>query len=438
MTNQGPSASKAKAGETPDRYYDGRNAVAHPVRVNVTGSKLKIVGVGAQLLAEWPLAQIATVDRRASDGAMTFTLANALRKGDGARLILADSGARNLLLTMRPELAQWKRQGGYRGLKRAVVWGGIVAGLLAGFYFGFPFAAAELAQTMPRRWEMPFGQAMRNAFVSLAPTCHGEAGIAALEGLITRLAPDEIEDPPLTLDVIDGKMVNAFALPGNHIVVFRGLIDKAGSGDEVAGVLAHELAHLDLRHPMQNAIQQVGVGAVLTMLLGGGDMSSVGQVLVGLTYTRQMEADADSRGVALLEAAGLRADGLAGFFRRLGPEESEGILPDWLASHPGLADRIAATDRPSSGDDAFDAWQWAAVKAVCSSAGADSESVDSATDSAGPADSGGAPDSNAGTDNGSAGKTTDESAGTVAAPGDVGVGAPVSGAPRIKPSKSRP
>ncbi|MGH6884242.1 MAG: M48 family metallopeptidase, partial [Hypericibacter sp.] len=315
MTNQGPSASSAKAGEAPDRYYDGRNAVAHPVRVNVTGSKLKIVGVGAQLLAEWPLAEIETIDRRSTDGAMTFARTSAMRKGDGARLILADTGARNLLLTMRPELGQWKRQRSHRGLRRAVVWGGIIAGLLAAFYFGFPFAAAELAQTMPRRWEMPFGQAMRNAFVSLAPTCHGEDGVAALEGLLTRLAPDEIEDPPLTLDVVDGKMVNAFALPGNHIVVFRGLIDKAGSGDEVAGVLAHELAHLDLRHPMQNAIQQVGLGAVLTMLLGSGDMGSVGQVLVGFTYTRQMEADADSRGVELLENAGLRADGLAGFFR---------------------------------------------------------------------------------------------------------------------------
>jgi len=439
VTNQGPSASKAKAGETPDRYYDGRNAVAHPVRVNVTGSKLKIVGVGAQLLAEWPLAQIATVDRRASDGAMTFTLSSALRKGDGARLILADSGARNLLLTMRPDLAQWKRQGSYRGLKRAVVWGGIVAGLLAGFYFAFPLLAEEAAQAMPRRWEMPIGQSMRQAFVSLSPTCHGAEGIVALESLLTRLAPDEIEDPPLTLDVIDGSTVNAFALPGNHIVVFRGLIEKAGSGDEVAGVLAHELGHLDLRHPMQNAIQQVGLGAVFTMLLGGGDAGTVGQVLVGLTYTRRMEAAADARGVELLEAAGLRADGLASFFRRLSPlGVGGGLLPDWLASHPGLADRIAATDRPATGEDAFDARQWAAVKAVCSSAGADSESVDSAPADAAPADSAATPESNDATDNGSTGTSTDEGAGTVAAPGDVGVGAPVSGSPRIKPSKSRP
>lgn len=419
MTNQGPPASNAKAGEAPDRYYDGRNAVAHPVRVNVAGSKLKIVATGAQLLAEWPLAEIETIDRRSNDGAMTFARSSAMRKGDGARLILTDTGARNLLLTMRPELGQWKRQRSHRGLKRAMVWGGVVAGLLAAFYFGFPFAAAELAQTMPRRWEMPFGQAMRNAFVALAPTCHGEDGVTALEGLLTRLAPDEIEDPPLTLDVVDGKMVNAFALPGNHIVVFRGLIDKAGSGDEVAGVLAHELAHLDLRHPMQNAIQQVGLGAVLTMLLGGGDMSSVGQVLVGFTYTRQMEADADSRGVELLENAGLRADGLAGFFRRLGPEESDGFLPDWLASHPGLADRIAATDRPATGEDAFTARQWAAVKAVCSGGGDET---------------GNAPES--GNDNGGSGTVEEGGAGTVPAPGDSGTGNPLSDAHRTKPAKS--
>jgi Zn-dependent protease with chaperone function len=350
--------------ETQDRYYDGRTAVAHPVRVAVTGTTLKITTAEGRLLAEWPLAQMETVDRRASDGAMTFTLASAFQQGDGARLILIESGTRNLLLAMRPELARWKHRRRHRGLKLAALWGVIVLSLLVGFYFLLPRISTEMAQAMPRRWEAPFGQSMRDVFLSLSPTCHGEAGIAALTGLLSRMAPDEIEDPPLTLDVIDGSTINAFALPGNHIVLFRGLIDKAGSGDEVAGVLAHELAHLDLRHPIRNAIQQVGLGAILTMALGSREAGSAGQLLVGLTYTRQMEAAADSRGVELLEAANLRADGLAGFFRRLGPKES-GMLPDWLASHPGLADRIAATDRPATGEDAFDARQWAAVKSVC-------------------------------------------------------------------------
>jgi len=57
------------------------------------------------------------------------------------------------------------------------------------------------------------------------------------------------------------------------------------------------------------------------------------------------------------------------FFRRLNPITGGGILPDWLASHPGLADRIAATDRPATGESAFDAEQWAAVKAVCTNSG---------------------------------------------------------------------
>jgi Zn-dependent protease with chaperone function len=365
MTDPTASSRASAAGERRDRYYDGRNAVAHPVRVTIAGSKLKILGDGGKLLAEWPLAEIEAVDRRANDGAVAYAPAGALERGEGARLILADGGTRNLLLAMRPELAHWKRQRRHRGLKRAALWIAIVALLLVGFYFSFPWVAESAAQAMPRRWEMPIGQSMREAFLSLSPTCHGEPGIIALDALLSRLAPDEIEDPPLTLDVIDGSMVNAFALPGNHIVIFRGLIDKAGSGDEVAGVLAHELAHQDLRHPMQGAIQQVGLGAVLTLALGGSDASNIGQILVGFTYTRRMEAAADARGVELLEAAGLRADGLAAFFRRLGPEESGGLLPGWLASHPGLADRIAATERPATGEHAFDAKQWAAVKAVC-------------------------------------------------------------------------
>jgi Zn-dependent protease with chaperone function len=410
VTNQGPSAKAAGADGAHDRYYDGRNAVAHPVRVTVAGTRLKIVAAGGRILAEWPLADIETVDQRFGDGTFAYALASGLQQGDGARLILTDSGTRNLLLAMRPELAQWKRQRRHRGLKQAAFWVGLVAVLLVGVYFSLPLIAEEAARAMPRRWETPIGQTMRNAFVSLSPTCHGEPGIVALNILLSRLAPDEIEDPPLTLDVIDdGKTVNAFALPGNHIVVFRGLIDKAGSGDEVAGVLAHELGHLDLRHPMQNAIQQVGLGAVLTMALGGSDVSGVGQLLLGFTYTRRMEAAADARGVELLEAAGLRADGLAGFFRRLGPAEGKGLLPDWLVSHPGLADRIAATDRPANGENAFDDKQWAAVKTVCASTVREPDPVQ---------DSGGDP---------AASEDSDES-----------VAAPVTNAKSGKPKKSTP
>jgi len=102
-------------------------------------------------------------------------------------------------------------------------------------------------------------------------------------------------------------------------------------------------------------------------------------------------------GVELLEAAGLRADGLAGFFRRLNP--ITGGVPARLARQPsGLADRIAATDRPATGESAFDAEQWAAVKAVCTNSGSavdGGDAVESGGDGsggegAGNSDSGGA------------------------------------------------
>jgi Zn-dependent protease with chaperone function len=326
-----------------------------------------------------------------------------------------------MLLALRPDLTKWRRRRSYRGLKRAAIWGVVVAALLGVLYVAFPILAEEAAQATPRRWEAPLGNSMREAFLSLSPTCHGSAGLAALTALISRLAPDEIEDPPLTLDVIDGSMVNAFALPGNHIVVFRGLIDKAESGDEVAGVLAHELAHLDLRHPLQGAIQQLGVGAALTLALGGSDVGNVGQILVGFTYTRRMEAAADARGVALLEAAGLRADGLASFFRKLKPEESQGILPDWLASHPGLAERIAATDRPATGMHALDTEEWRALKAVCAKDATGASTGDTDEEST-------APDAGAGTST------------TTAPSGSTTENAPASGgnAQQGKPRKSVP
>jgi predicted Zn-dependent protease len=125
--------------------------------------------------------------------------------------------------------------------------------------------------------------------------------------------------------------------------------------------------------------------------------------------------------VALLEAAGLRADGLASFFRKLKPEESQGILPDWLASHPGLAERIAATDRPATGMHALDTEKWRALKAVCAKDATGASTGDTDEEST-------APDAGAGTST------------TTAPSGSTTENAPASGgnAQQGKPRKSVP
>jgi beta-barrel assembly-enhancing protease len=178
------------------------------------------------------------------------------------------------------------------------------------------------------------------------------------------------------------KLPNAFALPGNHIVVTSGLIDMAESPDMISGVLAHELGHLDLDHPMQGLVRDLGVAATASLIFGGSGMGDIAYYMTSMSYSRDMEAEADSRALELLHEAGLKADGLAAFFELLrtsddenndeskdkGEDESESIgetFLSWVSTHPGLADRVEATSVDGIGAPAMNDADWQQVKKIC-------------------------------------------------------------------------
>lgn len=137
--------------------------------------------------------------------------------------------------------------------------------------------------------------------------------------------------------------VNAFALPGGHIVVFTGLIQATESAEELAGVLAHEISHVERRHALRSLIHGLGWRAVLGVALWDftgaiwGDMAGE---LARLSYSRELELEADREGVNLLRRTGLPAGGMARFFGRL---EARGEAPPALLStHPTDLERQSA------------------------------------------------------------------------------------------------
>src|SRR5690606_38234224 len=127
------------------------------------------------------------------------------------------------------------------------------------------------------------------------------------------------------------------------------LLDKAESPDEVAGVVAHEAGHVVHRHGMQALVRHFALSMVITVFTGSdwGFVSNAAQLLVEFAYSRDAESEADATGVAMLERAGLRANGLEAFFARLQKEEGgdEESLMRYLATHPPLRERRAAIAR---------------------------------------------------------------------------------------------
>ena len=140
--------------------------------------------------------------------------------------------------------------------------------------------------------------------------------------------------------VVDDSAVNAFALPGGFVVVNRGLLEAAQSGEEVAGVLGHEIQHAVLRHGTRRMLRDMGGALALSLLLGGSDLQDYAQVgsrLTGLEYDRAEEREADQQGVALLLRAQIDPAGLAQFFERLAKDDLH--PPELLSTHPDPGNR---------------------------------------------------------------------------------------------------
>ncbi|OGW61196.1 MAG: hypothetical protein A2V83_07260 [Nitrospirae bacterium RBG_16_64_22] len=141
--------------------------------------------------------------------------------------------------------------------------------------------------------------------------------------------------------VANDPAVNAFAVPGGHVVVFTGLLRAAGSAEEAAGVLAHEAQHVVMRHSLRGLVRSLGWRAVLSLLVGSAATETLaGELAVELgllKFSRAQEAEADREGLLLLKKAGIDPEGMVRFFDGLGRREGATIA--LLSSHPASGDR---------------------------------------------------------------------------------------------------
>lgn len=159
---------------------------------------------------------------------------------------------------------------------------------------------------------------------------------------------------PFTIKVIDSDEVNAFALPGGYFYVNKGLILAADNEAELAGVMAHEIAHVAARHAMENQgkAQAMNYGMLAGIIFGGGVVSTVlqnaGGILGGLSmlkFSRGAEEEADRLGVQYLYASGYDPTSMSTMFEKLASKNKKkpGAIAKLFSSHPQSVDRRDAS-----------------------------------------------------------------------------------------------
>lgn len=340
------------------RFFDGRIARPRSVTVSIGAAEIAIVDADGAPAAAWPIAHLRVADQNAVSGSYVLRL----EPDHGQRLELAVGDDLTSLLAQHPRIARWRRGERVTLAKGFALWGSIGALVAAAIYFSWSHVAVELAARMPQSWEDKIGAGLEESWFPERRRCRGAAGLQALQALSDRIWPGE--KSVVRVFVLRDGDPNAFAMPGRRIVVFSGLIERAKGPEMLAGVLAHEMGHVELRHPIRGLIHQLGLGAVFTLVFGDSSLAGIGQLALVLSYSRDMEREADARGIALLQQAGIRADGMSAFFAEI-KTMGLGDLPDFLSTHPNLDERIEATKQPPTGAPAMSDPDWQALKQVC-------------------------------------------------------------------------
>jgi beta-barrel assembly-enhancing protease len=347
------------------RFYDGLSAEATEVGARWGDGELLIYRPGDfSIVARWRREDLAVLGDTEHEAVPLVVC-----KGSEARLVVEDTELRRYL-GAEPRLAALVAPRPHT-TRRIAQFGATLAGLVAVFWGVVQFGSEYAAPYVPNNLQAKLGREVRDELVAGRILCKGKAGLEAVNGLANRLARAGGYAQRITVEIIKGGPVNAFTLPGGIMILYSDLIADAADGEEVAGVIAHEVGHTVNYHPIKGVAREFGLDLLLKQLTGGySDLSTLesgGGLLVAFKNGRTFEREADATGIRLLEKLGLRADGMSRFFQKLldrqpgDPAKALGIWSD----HPPTTERIAATKRTAAGKPAFSEQQWQELRKVC-------------------------------------------------------------------------
>ncbi len=358
-------------------FLDGESPIVHRVEISVDDSGSDawlVIALPGKKPVRWAMADLRAVrDQAAKDMIVLARTGNKL-----ARLLVNDPEAVRILSARAPMI---KRGPEAPGKGRLFGWAvGAIASVALIILVLVPLMADQLAELLPPAGERALGDSTfeqirtmlsDNALLPVE-VCEEPEGLAALAKMTDRLSPGTELPNDLTVHVLDHDLINAFALPGGQVILFRGLIDAAEAPEEVAAVLAHEIGHVVARDPARIALRTAGSVGVLGLLFGdfagGAAVLFMTERLIQASYSREAESNADIFALELLDQAGLPPAALATMFERFREVGGEaGGLISHFSSHPALGDRIARAAELTevSGEPVLTPREWQALRAVC-------------------------------------------------------------------------
>jgi Zn-dependent protease with chaperone function len=324
-------------------YFDGKSSRGNVAYVELLQDGIHITYTDAdadKTLVVWDVAQI-------HKGAISNTRKINLKYGPYPHqyLEVEDPTFYEALISAYPYKKfnesdfEFLRSNGFKGL--VAITFGFIAVVLLSYFFVLPPVAEFMAARMPQSMEEQIGDKMYNQMVE---------GYSINQPL-TKKANEfwramNVESPyTVNITVVSEETPNAFALPGGQIVVFDGIIKEMKSYDEMAALLGHECTHVRLKHTMRSMSRNLAGYLFISILLNDASgtialLASNANTLKELSFTRELEHQADEGGYSLLRSKQIDPEGMLRLFSTLKKAEGDMTIPRFMSTHPLTDERI--------------------------------------------------------------------------------------------------
>ena len=376
------------------QWSDGKTAATEEVMVKLTSQGLMITPSNSDSLCprHWRFENLRSPDpitRNNRTALLTST------ENPEHRLFINEPRFANSILPQAPQLGstahQWHLLKWPLGIAAAIV---LFWGLT---YLNIISPADRIAHLIPDNIRQAVGNNVVTYLTKDKKICSTKAGDQAFNKMMARLNQGIGNAEQYDIKIADLNIVNAFAAPGEKIIVSGKLIEEAESPDEVMGVIAHEVGHGIERHPEASIVRAFGLMALVQLMTAGeaGTLTEIALFLAQTSYSRSAEREADNHAARILQNINVDTRPLAGFFDRLinkeksappkkgqtppsekkpsqkeqAAKENEASWFDMVSTHPPTKERIElfnSTARPTTPPILTDK-EWQALQAICGS-----------------------------------------------------------------------
>ncbi len=321
-------------------YNDGKSGLPIPCSYSLTATGVQILPNGInESRINWEFKNLSSAEPSGSSYLFTHkNLASLMGAGPVAKEL--NEKFTNYLNLKRERQGLLSSKSIYQII--AITFSVIIIGALL-YIYALPWVAEKAVVLIPVETEIALGESITENLTEGAET--NDSINYYLDQFVKQLELDKTY--PIKVKVLNSEQINAFAVPGGNIFIYSGLLEKLESPEELVALIGHEVTHVTERHSLKSILRSVASSLLFTILLGDASgLASQADQFKQLDYSRELETEADERGLELMVKNRVNPEGMLELLQILKRENEEmPHLMKYLSTHPDTDERIKRVKR---------------------------------------------------------------------------------------------